>query len=130
MTIEERMEQAAALKNSGYNCCQAVVAALQDQTPLSQEQLFALASGFAAGMGTMEGSCGALVGAGMIAGLKLDGKGTIRATRQMADAFRTQCGAVTCKTLKGVQTGQVLCPCEECVRRAVKIYGEIMGIQE
>jgi hypothetical protein len=38
MTIEERAEQAVALKNSRCNCCQAVLAVLRDQTGLSEEQ--------------------------------------------------------------------------------------------
>ena len=36
----------------GYNCSQAVTAALADQTGLSEEQLKSVAAGFCAGMGS------------------------------------------------------------------------------
>ena len=128
MTIEERAEQAVALKNSSCNCCQAVLAALRDQTGLSEEQALMLASGFGAGMGSMEGSCGALVGAVTAAGLHLQGSGAPRTARKLSLAFKDACGAVTCKDIKGVGTGQVLCSCDDCVRNAVKIYGRIMEL--
>ncbi len=129
MTIEERAEQAVVLKNSRCNCCQAVLAALRDQTGLSEEQALTLASGFGAGMGSMEGSCGALVGAVMTAGLHLQGAGAPRAARQLSLAFKDTCGAVTCKELKGVGTGRVLCSCDDCVRSAVMIYGKVMDLK-
>ena len=128
MTIEERSERAVALKNCGCNCCQAVLAALRDQTGLSEEQALMLASGFGAGMGSMEGSCGALIGAVMAAGLHLQGAGASRSARKLSLAFKDACGAVACKDIKGVGTGQVLCSCDDCVRNAVKIYGRIMEL--
>ena len=72
MTINERAEKAVELKNSGmYNCAQSVTAALSDMTDLSEEQLKHISAGFCAGMGNLEATCGALIGAGMIAGLRL-----------------------------------------------------------
>ena len=126
MTIEERAERGAELKKS-CNCCQAALLALKDQTGLSEEQLMALGSGFGSGMGNMEGTCGALVGAGMAAGFKLGQKSTTPYTRQISENFRERCGAVLCKDLKGRDTGKVLCACDECVRNAVRSYGQIVG---
>ena len=78
MTIDERAEKAVAMKNSGmYNCAQSVTAALADETDLTEEQLCQISAGFCAGMGNMEATCGALIGAGMIAGLKTEGKGNV-----------------------------------------------------
>ena len=128
MTISDRAEQAVVMKNSGCNCCQAVLAALRDQTGLSEDQALTLASGFGGGMGSMEGSCGALVGAVMAAGLHLQGAGASRTARKLSLAFKDACGAVACKDIKGVGTGQVLCSCDDCVRNAVKIYGRIMEL--
>ena len=128
MTIEEKAEQAVMLKNSTCNCCQAVLAALREQSGLSEEQALALASGFGAGMGSMEGSCGALIGAAMTAGLHLQGVGAPRTARKLSLAFKEACGAVTCKDLKGVGTGRVLCSCDDCVRNAVLVYGRIMDL--
>lgn len=128
MDINHYLERAALLRRQGYNCCQAVAAALADQTDLSEEQLYQLASGFGLGMGNMEATCGALVGAGLVAGLVTSGKGTVRLTRQISEHFKTTCGAVICKELKGIGTGKVLCPCDRCVRNAVLAYAEVCGL--
>lgn len=127
MNIEERAEQATQLKLSGkYNCAQSVVTVLADQTNLSKEQLQKISAGFCAGMGTLQATCGALVGAAMIAGLKTEGNNTLSYTRQMIKAFEKKCGAVTCKDLKAKQAdGSPLCPCEDCVRNAIRVYGEV-----
>lgn len=130
MTIQERAEKAVYLKNKGgYNCSQAVTAALADQSGLTEAQLKALTAGFCAGMGNLEATCGALLGAGMIAGLKSEGNGTIKQTRAMIEKFKETCGATKCGDLKAVVDGHVVCPCEDCVRNAVLIYGEVMGLE-
>ena len=130
MTIEERAQKAVELKTSGkYNCAQSVAAVLADQTNLTEAQLTQMTAGFCAGMGTMEATCGALIGAGIIAGLKSEGAGTLKLTRQMITEFRAMCGAVTCRELKTVTDGKPLCPCEECVRNAVLAYGKVMGFE-
>ena len=131
MNLSDRVGKAVQLKTSGgYNCSQAVTAALADQTNLTEEQLKQIPAGFCAGMGNLEATCGALIGAAMIAGLKTEGQGTLKITRQIQETFRERCGAIRCKDLKTVTDGKPLCPCEECVRNAVVIYGEIMGLAE
>ncbi len=127
MSFEERALKAVELRQNGYNCCQAVAAALADLTSLTEDQLMQIASGFALGIGNMEGTCGALVGAAIAAGLAAKGRGTVRMTRRISEKFRDACGSVTCKTLKGFPGGKVLCPCDQCVRNAVLAYGEVMG---
>ena len=70
MTIEERANQAAQWKATGiYNCAQAVTQAFADQIPVEAETLKKLGAGYAAGMGCMEATCGALIGAVMAAGI-------------------------------------------------------------
>jgi len=127
MTLEERAEYAVECKKK-CNCCQAVLLALADQTGTEPELLKQLGSGFGTGMGNMEATCGALVGAAMTAGLALKGKGTVKYTRQISDSFQQKCGATHCKELKGRDTGVVLCSCDNCVRNAVLSYGEIMNL--
>ena len=130
MNINERAEKAVQLKMSGgYNCSQAVTAALADQTDLTDEQLKQIAAGFCAGMGNLEATCGALIGAVMIAGIKTEGQGTLKVARQIQEKFRDRCGAIKCKELKTITDGKPLCPCEECVRNAVLIYGEVMNLE-
>ena len=126
MTIEERAARAVELK-AGCNCAQAVVLSYADKLPLEEETLRKLAAGYGGGMGCMEGTCGALVGAVMVAGMLTDGQGTGRYAREILLGFRERCGATICKDLKGVETGKVLCPCTECVRNAVLAAGAALG---
>ena len=124
MTIQERQDHASALKRE-MNCCQAVVRAIADTVPQDEATLMRLAAGFGAGMGTMEGTCGALVGAIMVAGLRSGGNGTTALSRKMLPRFKELCGGATiCRELKGIDTGKVLCSCDNCVRNAVRAAEE------
>ena len=128
MTIEERANQAAQWKATGiYNCAQAVTQAFADQIPVEAESLKKLGAGYAAGMGCMESSCGALIGAVMVAGALTNGKGTPRTAKAIMRNFENKCGATICKELKGVETGIPRCPCLECVRNAVLALDEVLG---
>ena len=128
MKAEERAERAAGYKSAGMcNCCQAVMKSYADSVNVGEETLMQMGAGFGGGMGCMEASCGALVGAGMIAGLKSEGQSATRITKQLLAKFKEKCGATICKDLKGVSTGKVLCECEDCVRNAVIALGEITG---
>ena len=124
MDIKECAAVAVERKErGGYNCCQAVLSALAEEAGISDGAAKALGAGFCAGMGTMEATCGALLGAGMIAGLKTGGAGTLRYTRGMLAEFKARCGATACGDLKAITNGAPLCPCSECVRNAVLAYG-------
>ena len=120
MTKDERAQTAADYKASAkYNCCQAVVKAFADTVNVDEQTLLQMSAGFAVGMGCMEATCGALIGASLIAGLRTEGKSTVKLSKQMLKRFEELCGATICKDLKGVETGKVLCECTECVRNAV-----------
>ena len=130
MNAKELAEKAVYIKNNEHkNCAQSVAAALSGETDLSAETLLQLTSGFGGGMATLEATCGALIGAGMIAGLKTEGKGTLKLTRTIQESFKDKCGAIKCKDLKTMTDGKPLCPCEDCVRNAVLIYGEVLGLK-
>ena len=126
-TLAERMEYAAELKKK-MNCCQAVLVAFADRLGKGEDELLRLGSGFGSGMGTMEGTCGALVGAIMVSSL-LSADGAARAnSRAIMTRFKELCGGATiCRDLKGVDTGKVLCSCEDCVRNAVRAAGEALA---
>ena len=128
MTLEERAAAAAGWKAEGKcNCTQAVLKAFADRLPVDEETLMKLGAGYAAGMGCMESTCGALIGAVMVAGIATDGKGTPRAAKQLLEKFEETCGATLCKELKGIETGTPLCPCPECVRNAVLALDDVLG---
>ena len=128
MNIEERAAQAAAWKAAGQcNCTQAVLKVFADKLPVDADTLMKLGAGYAAGMGCMESTCGALIGAVMVAGIVTDGKGTPRISKELLQNFQEKCGATICKDLKGIETGAPLCPCPECVRNAVLALSEVLG---
>ena len=120
MTKEEFAAKAVEYKHSGCNCCQAVVRAFLGD----EKRLLSIASGFGVGMGCMEATCGALVGACMVLGEK--GKG--RCARVLHARFEELCGGSICGDLKGKSTGIVLASCDDCVRNAALAAAELLDI--
>ena len=118
MTTQERQGHAARLKHE-MNCCQTVLVAFADRLAKSENELMRLGSGFGSGMGTMEGSRGALVGAIMVSSMLSPHGEAMKNSRSIMPRFKELCGATACRDLKGVGTGKVLCSCENCVRNAV-----------
>lgn len=124
----DRAEQAVEYK-SKMNCCQAVLAAFPEVTGFSEETMKRIGSAFGSGMGGMEGTCGALVGAEMVLGMKLfHGKPLHAKAKEMHQEFHNRAGSTICKELKGIDAGTVLCSCNDCVRHAVRITEEVAGI--
>lgn len=127
MTNQERIETAANLKATGKcNCTQSVLKVFEDKIPIQDETLMQLSSGFAAGMGGLESTCGALIGAVMIAGILKEGKGTAKYSREIVKKFKEKSGATICKDLKGLETGKVLCECLQCVKNAISSLFEVL----
>lgn len=130
MTIRERAEKAAELKASGQcNCTQSVLKVFEDILPADDKTLMNISAGFAAGMGCMQSTCGALIGAVMVAGILSDGKATAAHSRALFTEFKKNCGATVCKDLKGLDTGHVICECPVCVKNAVLVLGKEMKLQ-
>ena len=126
MTLDERMEYAARRKKE-MNCCQAVLVAFADKLGKSEDDLLRLGSGFGSGMATMEGTCGALVGAIMVSSLLSPDGEARNNSRAIMSRFKELCGGATiCRDLKGIETGKMLCSCEDCVRNAVLSAGEAL----
>ena len=125
-----KAEQAVGLQSNGYNCAQATACVFADEVGVPKEFLFRATEGFGAGAGTMEGICGALSAAIMLAGLKnssasLDNPNskasTMKLSRQLMTEFKKDVGALICREIKGVGTGKVLCACPDCVRNGVRL---------
>jgi C_GCAxxG_C_C family probable redox protein len=126
--MESKEELAVQIKREGNNCAQAVAKALRKENDPDPQTLQKLASGFGAGMGCLEATCGALVGAVMMAGLHTSGKQPAAITaRSILQKFKESSGSVVCKDLKAVKDGIPLCACEDCVRHAVRAYEEVMA---
>lgn len=131
----DRKQKAIELHNNGSNCAQAVLLAFADKVDIDEETLHKISEGFGAGMGTMNGTCGALSGAVMLAGLMnsdgdVDHPATKSSTygidRKLYLGFVEKSGASICRELKGVDTGKVLCSCSDCIRNAVDTVEEVL----
>lgn len=129
--MESRKDIAAAKKACGsHNCTQAVCCTYHDFTGLDEETIRNVGNSFAAGMGNMEGTCGALVGAGIVYGLAVkDRAKAMKGMRVMMNKFQQRNGATQCKLLKGVGTGQVLRECPPCVADASEFLEELFDAE-
>lgn len=67
--MESRVAKTIELHKKGYNCAQAVACAYCDLVGVDEDTMFKMAEGFGAGMGGMEGTCGAVSGAVLLAGM-------------------------------------------------------------
>ena len=130
-----KKEKAIELHDKRFNCCQAVACAFCDESGIDEQILFKPGEGFGLGMGCMEGTCGALSGAIMLAGLKnSDGNvdapatkaDTYKLSKELLNRFQEKTGSTVCKELKGVETGKMLCSCPDCIRAAVETVEEVL----
>ena len=124
--METRKQIAVEKKHCGLNCAQAVLCAYVDLAGIDEETAIRLAAPFGAGMGNMEGTCGAITGAGLVLGLVSKGPAT-KQMRQIMNKFQERNGATQCKLLKGVGTGKVLRECSDCVADAAEFLEEEIG---
>ena len=117
----DKKELAIAYHDKKFNCCQAVACAFAGEVGL--------------GMGGMEGTCGALSGAIMLAGMKnSDGNienpatkaSTYQLSKELLNQFREKTGSTVCKELKGIETGKVLCSCPDCIRCGVEVAEKVL----
>lgn len=131
-----KYEYAAKLHSRGCNCAQSVVCAFAKEIGIDEATLMKTAEGFGLGCGGMQGMCGALSGAIMVAStVTADGnieapktkKNTYMIAKQLCEAFEKECGALLCCELKGVETGKVLTPCPKCIDFGVHLCEEVLG---
>jgi C_GCAxxG_C_C family probable redox protein len=64
--MKNNHKTAKDLFQNGFNCSQAVFAAFCEEAGLSREDALRIASGFGAGMGRLQNTCGAITGAFMV----------------------------------------------------------------
>lgn len=124
--METRKHIAAEKKHCGsHNCAQAIVHTYADIVGMDEQLAMNVANAFGAGMGNMEGTCGALVGAGIVLGmLNKDKAKAMKDMRQIMMKFQTRNGAIQCKVLKGIGTKIVLRECPLCVADAAEFLEE------
>lgn len=105
-----KVDDAVLLFQSGFNCAQSVFSTFSEDLGLDRNTALRISSGFGAGMGRMQETCGALSGAYMIAGLKVgqvlpDDKTarehTYLTVRKMAEQFKKWNHTTSCRELLG-----------------------------
>ena len=120
--MKTRKEIAAEKKRcNSHNCAQAILHTYADMAGLSEGEAMIIAGAFGGGMGNMEGTCGALVGAGLVLGLvNKDRVKSMKHMRRIMNKFQERNGATQCKLLKGVGTKDMLRACPDCVADAAE----------
>ena len=137
--MKTRVEETIGRHDKGYNCAQAVACTYCDLVGVDEETMFKLTEALGLGMGGMEGTCGAITGACVLAGMKNstgnlekpNSKGaSYKLSRQIVEEFKNQNGATQCRELKGVETGKVLRACPDCIRDAARIAESVLFVDE
>lgn len=133
--MESRINDCTMRHNMGFNCAQSVACTYADLAGCDEETMFKMTEGLGLGMGGMQGTCGALSGACVLAGMKNSGgdlqnpvtKGqTYQLSREIVARFQQRAGATICKDLKGVETGVMLHSCPDCITDAAAIVEEVL----
>lgn len=132
-----KKELAIAYHDQKYNCAQAVALAFADEVGVDKKTLFRVCEGCGLGMGGMAGTCGAVTGAVILAGLhnsdgNLTNPGTKASTyqlsREIVKQFYEKNGSTICRELKGADTGKVLRSCPDCIMDAVEIVQNVLHL--
>lgn len=117
--MSKRSDKAVELKHDKCNCAQAVALAFNDITDVNDNIIYRITQAFGGGLGGMDGHCGALSGAAAIIGLVYDDKKTaMMKTRNISDSFKDRNKTLICRELKGIDRGEALRSCDDCVRDA------------
>ena len=137
--MKTRVEETITRHDKGYNCAQAVACTYCDKVGVDEETMFRMTEALGLGMGGMLGTCGAVSGACVLAGMKRS-TGNIEApnskaesyklSREITQKFMEQNGSLTCKDLKGVETGKMLRSCPDCIRDAAAIVEQVLFSEE
>ncbi|MDE7026037.1 MAG: C-GCAxxG-C-C family protein [Paramuribaculum sp.] len=123
MNSEDKVLRAVELKKSGAcNCAQSVACVFCEEAGVDIDTMRAVTSAFGTGMGTTYGTCGALVGAGVVLGLVERDRVRARAVmKEVMEQFEQRNGATVCRALKGLDSGKMLRSCNDCVADATEI---------
>lgn len=109
--MESRVEKAAELFESGFNCAQSVFAAYADLFGMDTETALKLSCPMGGGMGRMREVCGTVSAMSMLSGLKGGNtdpqneeakKAAYELVRKMAADFKEENGTIICRELLGL----------------------------
>ena len=142
----DKKEASLQTFNKGFNCAQSVLTPFVQDWGLDLNMVMRLSSGFGAGMGRMQQTCGAVTGAFMVLGLKYGSDNyaiepkekVIELIREFSTRFKEKFGHTDCSDLLKVDLatieGQLQFSkrnlhakvCSNCVSSSVKILEELI----
>jgi C_GCAxxG_C_C family probable redox protein len=146
--MTENEEIAMITFRSGYNCAQAVLTTFADEMGYDYDKALNITTGFGAGMGRLQQTCGAVTGGFMVISIYCSNKyrdiadrkeNTYALIREFDGRFREMHGSSNCRELTGcdllTEEGRQKMisenihesVCEKCVTGSVKILEELMG---
>ena len=145
---KSRVDYAACLFKSGYNCAQSVFAAYADLFGMERQTALRMSSAMGGGIGRMREICGAVSAMALLAGLKEgnddpeneEAKAHIYAlVRDMSAKFKEKEGTLICRELLGidgmeesakptVRTPEFYAtrPCARLIAEAAEIIEEVL----
>lgn len=131
-----KKEMAINFHKRGFNCAQSVVLPFCDELGLDPVAVAKGMEGFGAGMGGFELTCGALSGAIYVAGiLNSDGdldnpsskRDTYNVCKHLCSCFKDNIGSNICKEIKGIESGNMLKSCNECILFGVELIEKMLS---
>jgi len=133
--MKTRVEETITRHNKGYNCAQAVACTYCDLVGVDEETMFKMTEALGLGMGGMQGTCGAVTGACVLAGMKASTgnleqpnskMNSYQLAREITNRFQEENGSLVCKELKGVETGEILRSCSNCIKDAAGLVEQVI----
>lgn len=132
---KSRVEKAAELFNSGYNCSQAILVTYADLFGLSKEDAMKISIPFGGGIGGLGETCGATIGMFMVSGL-VNGSTTpgdqegkhrnYEKVQFLAGEFSKQHGSLLCNTLRDAAEATATNPNEKPCTKYIRTCAELI----
>ncbi len=104
------------------NCSQAVLLGFTDRFQIQEDHALSIASGFGAGMGRLQRTCGAVSGAYMVIGLYAGAKSTNNTERKETAYALIQEFTKRFEATKGTTQCTDLVNCDLCTAEGAKIF--------
>lgn len=147
--MNKRTEKAISGFRSGLNCAQAVLTAYSDELNFDQNMAINISSGFGAGMGRLQETCGAVTGSYMVLGIyngnkypdnKVKKEVTYSMIQKFTADFKEMNTFSDCKSLLNcdlkTEAGQLFAKennlfgttCEKCISDSISIIEKLIEI--
>lgn len=149
--MANQVEKTIESFRGGLNCAQTVVTHYSDEMNIDKDVALSISCGFGAGMGRLQGTCGAVTGSYMVLGLHnckkfSDNKDRKAASNEMIQRFSEKFveanGSTDCLSLlkceikseegqqKAKENHLFVTVCEKCITDSIEIINKLIGKQD